>query len=270
MWGSWTPAKVKMAVSGCPRNCAEATCKDVGVICVDSGYEIHFAGAAGLDIKGTEVLGHVATEDETHRDDRGARPALSRAGALSRAHLQMGEARRHRHDPRAGRRGRRAAPRALRALRLLAEVRADRSLGRARRKARTRTSSPAWPISPGRRRRNDDAWTKSGSTSARSTTSRAKGRASCARAAGCIAVFRTAGRRRLRARRQLPAQGRAALSQGIVHGHSVTCPLHNWVISLETGEAQGADEGETRTYRLKVEAGRILFDAIALQPASDA
>ena len=65
MWGSWTPAKVKMAVSGCPRNCAEATCKDVGVVCVDSGYDIHFAGAAGLDIKGTEVLCHAATEDET-------------------------------------------------------------------------------------------------------------------------------------------------------------------------------------------------------------
>jgi len=64
MWGAWTPAKVKMAVSGCPRNCAEATCKDVGVICVDSGYEIHFAGAAGLDIKGTEVLCHARTEDE--------------------------------------------------------------------------------------------------------------------------------------------------------------------------------------------------------------
>jgi nitrite reductase (NADH) large subunit len=64
MWGAWTPAKVKMAVSGCPRNCAEATCKDVGVVCVDSGYEIHFAGAAGLDIKGTEVLCHAKTEDE--------------------------------------------------------------------------------------------------------------------------------------------------------------------------------------------------------------
>lgn len=64
MWGSWTPAKVKMAVSGCPRNCAESTCKDVGVICLDSGYEIHFAGAAGLDIKGTEVLGHAKTEEE--------------------------------------------------------------------------------------------------------------------------------------------------------------------------------------------------------------
>ncbi len=65
LWGSWTPAKVKLAVSGCPRNCAEATCKDVGVICVDSGYEIHYAGAAGLDIKGTEVLCHATTEEDT-------------------------------------------------------------------------------------------------------------------------------------------------------------------------------------------------------------
>lgn len=64
MWGAWTPAKVKLAVSGCPRNCAEATCKDIGVICVDSGYDIHFAGAAGLDIRGTQVLCHADSEDE--------------------------------------------------------------------------------------------------------------------------------------------------------------------------------------------------------------
>jgi nitrite reductase (NADH) large subunit len=64
MWGSWTPAKVKLGVSGCPRNCAEATCKDIGVICVDSGYEIHIGGAAGLHIRGTEVLTKVATEQE--------------------------------------------------------------------------------------------------------------------------------------------------------------------------------------------------------------
>ena len=64
MWGSWTPAKVKLGVSGCPRNCAEATCKDVGVICVDSGYEIHVGGAAGLHIRGTEILTKVASEDE--------------------------------------------------------------------------------------------------------------------------------------------------------------------------------------------------------------
>ena len=94
MWGSWTPAKVKMAVSGCPRNCAEATCKDVGVVCVDSGYDIHFAGAAGLDIKGTEVLGHVEDGGRGARTYRRADAALSRAGPLSRAHLQMGQARR--------------------------------------------------------------------------------------------------------------------------------------------------------------------------------
>ena len=64
MGGAWTPAKLKLAVSGCPRNCAEATCKDIGVICVDSGYDIHFAGAAGLDIKGTELLCHADSEDE--------------------------------------------------------------------------------------------------------------------------------------------------------------------------------------------------------------
>ncbi|WP_172331901.1 nitrite reductase large subunit NirB [Mangrovicoccus sp. HB161399] len=64
LWGSWTPHKVKLAVSGCPRNCAEATCKDIGIICVDSGYEIGVAGAAGMELKETEPLAKVATEAE--------------------------------------------------------------------------------------------------------------------------------------------------------------------------------------------------------------
>jgi nitrite reductase (NADH) large subunit len=64
MWGSWTPAKLKLAVSGCPRNCAEATCKDIGVVCTDSGYEIHIGGAAGLHIRGTDLLTRVGTEQE--------------------------------------------------------------------------------------------------------------------------------------------------------------------------------------------------------------
>ncbi|KGJ01883.1 assimilatory nitrite reductase (NAD(P)H) large subunit precursor [Paracoccus halophilus] len=65
LWGSWTPHKVKLGVSGCPRNCAEATCKDVGVICVDSGFKISVAGAAGMEVKETEHLADAATEDET-------------------------------------------------------------------------------------------------------------------------------------------------------------------------------------------------------------
>lgn len=64
LWGSWTPHKVKLGVSGCPRNCAEATCKDVGVICVDSGYQISVAGAAGMELKETEHLASTASEDE--------------------------------------------------------------------------------------------------------------------------------------------------------------------------------------------------------------
>lgn len=64
LWGSWTPAKVKLGVSGCPRNCAEATCKDIGVVCVDSGYQISVAGAAGMDVKETELLCAVPTEEE--------------------------------------------------------------------------------------------------------------------------------------------------------------------------------------------------------------
>ncbi|NND92577.1 MAG: NAD(P)/FAD-dependent oxidoreductase [Granulosicoccus sp.] len=64
LWGSWTPHKVKLAVSGCPRNCAEATCKDVGIVCVDSGYQIGVAGAAGMDVRSTERLVDVSTEEE--------------------------------------------------------------------------------------------------------------------------------------------------------------------------------------------------------------
>ena len=64
LWGSWTPHKVKLGVSGCPRNCAEATCKDVGIICVDSGFQIGIGGAAGMDLKEITPIGQVATEEE--------------------------------------------------------------------------------------------------------------------------------------------------------------------------------------------------------------
>ncbi len=63
-WGSWTPHKFKMAASGCPRNCAEATIKDLGVVCVDSGYEIHVGGNGGVKVRATDFLVHVKTEEE--------------------------------------------------------------------------------------------------------------------------------------------------------------------------------------------------------------
>ena len=63
-WGSWTPHKFKIAVSGCPRNCAEATIKDFGVVCVDSGYELHVGGNGGIKVRVTDFLCKVATEAE--------------------------------------------------------------------------------------------------------------------------------------------------------------------------------------------------------------
>jgi nitrite reductase (NADH) large subunit len=63
-WGSWHPHKVKLAVSGCPRNCAEATIKDFGIVCVDSGYELHVGGNGGTKVRTTDFLCKVATEDE--------------------------------------------------------------------------------------------------------------------------------------------------------------------------------------------------------------
>jgi nitrite reductase (NADH) large subunit len=64
MWGAWSPHKFKLAVSGCPRNCAEATCKDLGIVCVDSGYQVLVGGAAGMDLRETDLLAQVPTEEE--------------------------------------------------------------------------------------------------------------------------------------------------------------------------------------------------------------
>lgn len=84
--------------------------------------------------------------------------------------------------------------------------------------------------------------------------------------AGCIAVFRTSESTVYAIDDACPHKA-GPLSQGIVHGAAVTCPLHNWVISLETGSALGADEGQVRTYPLKVVNGRILVDVSSLPRA---
>ncbi len=79
-----------------------------------------------------------------------------------------------------------------------------------------------------------------------------------ATALGDIAIFRTDGDEVFALRDQCPHK-QGPLSQGIVHGTSVTCPLHNWVISLQSGKAQGLDVGCTPHFAVKVEAGRVLL-----------
>ncbi len=77
---------------------------------------------------------------------------------------------------------------------------------------------------------------------------------------GCVAVFRTATDEVFALEDRCPHKG-GPLSEGIVHGTSVTCPLHAWVFDLNTGTAQGADEGQIRTYPIRTEGGRVFLDA---------
>ncbi|MYZ50136.1 nitrite reductase small subunit NirD [Propylenella binzhouense] len=84
--------------------------------------------------------------------------------------------------------------------------------------------------------------------------------------AGDIAVFRIATGEMLAIEDRCPHRG-GPLSQGIVHGDAVTCPLHNWVLSLRTGEAQGADRGCAKTIPLRIEDGRVLLAARVLAAA---
>lgn len=83
-------------------------------------------------------------------------------------------------------------------------------------------------------------------------------------ARGCVAVFRAADDRVFALDDRCPHRG-GPLSDGIVHGHSVTCPLHSRVFSMETGEARAPDEGHVRVHGTRVEAGRILLDPAALR-----
>ena len=75
---------------------------------------------------------------------------------------------------------------------------------------------------------------------------------------GNIAVFRTAGDTVFALLDHCPHKG-GPLSQGIVHGESVTCPLHSWNIDLKTGEARAPDQGCARRFPTKLEEGQVFM-----------
>jgi len=83
-----------------------------------------------------------------------------------------------------------------------------------------------------------------------------------------VAVFRTADGEVFALANRCPHKG-GPLSQGIVHGHRVACPLHNWQIALATGEAQGGDKGCTPTIPVRLSGNRVLLcRASALKAAA--
>jgi len=82
-----------------------------------------------------------------------------------------------------------------------------------------------------------------------------------------VALFRTRDDQVFALRDACPHKG-GPLSQGIVHGTSVTCPLHNWKIDLASGEALGPDEGCTNVFPTKVESGVVYLGLKANEVAA--
>lgn len=89
-----------------------------------------------------------------------------------------------------------------------------------------------------------------------------QGARTVATASGAIAVFRTADDAIFALHDACPHKG-GKLSQGIVHGHAVTCPLHGWVIGLADGCAEAPDEGCARRVPVRLAAGRVLLQVDA-------
>ena len=82
-----------------------------------------------------------------------------------------------------------------------------------------------------------------------------------------IAIFRTSDDQVFALRNKCPHKG-GPLSEGIVHGTTVACPLHNWNIDLATGEAVAPDEGCAGHYEVKVEDGMVMLQLTPLRAAS--
>ena len=82
-----------------------------------------------------------------------------------------------------------------------------------------------------------------------------------------IGLFRTASDKIFAIEDKCPHLG-GPLSEGIVHDNCVTCPLHNWVISLESGEAQGADKGCVKSFPIKIANHRIFLGVSKLHEES--
>jgi len=95
LWKMWAPHKVKLAVSGCPRNCAEVAIKDVGIIGVDSGWEIYIAGNGGIKTEVAHFFVKVKTAEEVMEYTAAFLQLYREEGFLPGTHRALLQSRRH-------------------------------------------------------------------------------------------------------------------------------------------------------------------------------
>ena len=245
----FTPHKVKMGAVGCPRNCAEATVKDIGLVGQEGGWQVVVGGAAGKSVRKADLLITVETTEAGARGRGAVLPVLPRARQLSRAHLRLRRAARDRQGPEGD--GVRAGQRARRRCSIACESR------RRARATRGRKGSSRGPdaVHSARADRGSRMNTRLDSDHADSTTSR------CAKGAPCWSAS-------ARLRSSISAIGFVSRSttavltradrscDGIVTGASVVCPLHAWKVNLETGQVERPSTARTTASRPTRRASR--------------
>ena len=94
----FTPHKVKMATVGCPRNCAEATVKDIGLIGIEGGWQVVVGGAAGKSVRKADLLTTVETTEQALEASELFFQYLPRERQLPRADVRLRRTSRHRES----------------------------------------------------------------------------------------------------------------------------------------------------------------------------
>jgi nitrite reductase (NADH) large subunit len=229
----YTPHKVKMGVTGCPRNCAEVTVKDIGIMAIQGGWEVLVGGAAGMRVRKADLLVRVEHENA----------ALEASHVFLQYYRENAEYLERTYDfvERFGIARVRAetvdAPAAARAALL---ERFARSREIAAEPWSSEGEAPATPHQFGELAAvavNAAAAAPDGFVRVAALADLALGEGRSVRVgAREVALFRTAEREVRAIAARCPHAG-GPLADGIVAGGKVTCPLHAWKFDLTTGEA---------------------------------
>jgi nitrite reductase (NADH) large subunit len=246
----YTPHKVKMGVTGCPRNCAEVTVKDIGIMAIQGGWEVLVGGAAGMRVRKADLLARVAHEAEAlEAAHLFLQYYRENANYLERSYgfverLGIERVRAETVD---------AAPEARAAL--LERFRRSRELAAEPWSRECETPAAASPFRP----------LQAGAPDARgfarvgSLDDIPEGEGRAVSLGGReLAVFRSGGGAVHAIAARCPHAG-GPLADGIVAGGKVTCPLHGWKVDLASGEAASpaGNCDAVATYRVELRGAEV-------------
>lgn len=240
----WMPAKFKMAVNGCPRNCAESGTKDFGVVGNDGGWDIFVGGNGGIKLRGADLLCKVKTDEELV--------------AICGAYIQF-----YRETGKFGERTSEWVERmGLEAIReaVVENLESRQALNERVETALAQVEDPWMKV------RNDRDLQRSLYGNMEYVEvgefEQFPNRIGVRVQAGEeeIAVFRLTDGRIFALENRNPHRKGGIISEGLVSGEYLFDPLHDWKISLVTGKVQEPDSGQVKVYPVRVEAGKVSIE----------